>query len=411
MYFHGNFMKRTSILSFGVVLFVYCLSFQIQAQSNLKKGNWSAMLQLNDSIQMPLYITVNSTNLVIHNAEEHIPLIEKKTLDSDSIEFHFPNFDSYLRVKKNSKTNLTGYWHNRLKGLHYKIPFSASYQKNSKTQSYEGNTVNGKWETRFDTHTENPYPAIGVFQQHGNLVTGTFLTETGDYRYLQGKLKENRLQLSAFDGSHAFFFVATLHEDRLRGTFYSGNHWQTTWEAILNNDATLRNADSITTSTEETQVSFQFPDLNGEMYTFPNQLIKENVVILQLMGSWCPNCLDESLFYKELQAKYGEQGLVVISLCYEIPKTLEQKIASVTRMKERNQLDFVFLIAGDAQKNLASQHFPMLNEIISFPTSLFFSKSGEIKRIHTGFSGPGTGDVFIEYKSKTIELIESLLAE
>jgi hypothetical protein len=80
-------------------------------------------------------------------------------------------------------------------------------------------------------------------------------------------------------------------------------------------------------------------------------------------------------------------------------------------MKERNQLDFVFLIAGDAQKNLASQHFPMLNEIISFPTSLFFSKSGEIKRIHTGFSGPGTGDVFIEYKSKTIELIESLLAE
>jgi hypothetical protein len=36
---------------------------------------------------------------------------------------------------------------------------------------------------------------------------------------------------------------------------------------------------------------------------------------------------------------------------------------------------------------------------------------GEIQEIHTGFSGPGTGEAYSIYKKEMEELIEKLLAE
>ena len=56
-------------------------------------------------------------------------------------------------------------------------------------------------------------------------VTGTFLTETGDYRYLEGVVDGDSLKLSCFDGSHAFLFHAALDQDSFRGRFWSGTHW------------------------------------------------------------------------------------------------------------------------------------------------------------------------------------------
>jgi thiol-disulfide isomerase/thioredoxin len=403
-------MKRKSLL----LLILWCAILVASplhsvAQHKFSSGKWTAQLQLSPTVSMPVFLSLESNDWVIQNGDERIPLI-RQAHSSDSIDFHFPNFDSFIRVKA-TKKSMTGFWYNRLKGMHYKIPFSANLSKKTKPVKPSSNTISGKWEVVFSPGTESAYPAVGVFEQTGSRITGTFLTETGDYRFLEGSWIDNTLQLAAFDGSHAFFFTANYQDNQLTGTFYSGNHWQTSWTAFPNEQASLRDADSITLIQEEKQIAFSFPDLQGNLYTYPNEELKGKVVIMQLMGSWCPNCLDESLFYKSLQEKYGNQGLVVVSLCYEIPKSLEQKIHSVERMKQRNELDFLFLIAGDAQKNLASTHFPMLNEIISFPTSLFINKKGEIVRIHTGFSGPGTGVVFEEYQRKTYELIESLLAQ
>jgi len=51
----------------------------------------------------------------------------------------------------------------------------------------------------------------------------------------------------------------------------------------------------------------------------------------------------------------------------------------------------------------------MLNRIISYPTSIFIDRQGEIRKIFTGFSGPGTGEHFLELSSEMISLIEEML--
>jgi hypothetical protein len=52
----------------------------------------------------------------------------------------------------------------------------------------------------------------------------------------------------------------------------------------------------------------------------------------------------------------------------------------------------------------------MLNKVISFPTSIYIGKDGKVKRIHTGFNGPGTGSYYSDYVKATTALVEYLLA-
>jgi len=127
------------------------------------------------------------------------------------------------------------------------------------------------------------------------------------------------------------------------------------------------------------------------------------------MGSWCPNCLDEVRYYKELYNKYHDQGLEIISICYEMGNDFDDYVTNINRLKNKLGLEFTFLVGGVANKGLASEHFSMLNEVISFPTSIFIGRDAKVKLVHTGFNGPGTGSYYREYIEETNLLIESLL--
>jgi thiol-disulfide isomerase/thioredoxin len=399
----------------GTILIVSSTTSYYSQSIPLKTGAYDALLQLNQTTSLPVHLRVEKqvkkTVLVIHNAEEAITL-EAKEKKGDTLVFPFPNFDSELRVIAQNKNHLEGVWINHNKSGKYLIPFVANYHTNSaiQTEKPTGN-LTGRWETYFSPTTDKE-AAIGVFQQKDQKITGTILTETGDYRYLEGTIIGHSFYLSAFDGTHAFLLNGTIDGTTLTGTFFSGKHYQTPFIATLNPTFELRNADSLTyLKTEESAINFQLKDLAGSNYSFPNEQTKGKVVIIQIMGTWCPNCMDETKYYKELYAKYHAQGLEIISIGYEAAESFEEQAQKIKRLKERQQLDFTFLVGGKANKSLASEQFKMLNEVISFPTTIFIGRDGTVQRIHTGFNGPGTGFYYTEYVEKTNALIEALLAQ
>jgi hypothetical protein len=69
---------------------------------------------------------------------------------------------------------------------------------------------------------------VGEFKQVGQKVTGTFLTTTGDYRFLEGTVSGDQLYLSCFDGGHAFLFTAKIADTNTLtdGKFFAGLSWQ-----------------------------------------------------------------------------------------------------------------------------------------------------------------------------------------
>jgi hypothetical protein len=48
---------------------------------------------------------------------------------------------------------------------------------------------------------------------------------------------------------------------------------------------------------------------------------------------------------------------------------------------------------------------------MGFPTLIIIDKNGKVRNIHTGFSGPGTGIHYAEFKDEFEKLIDNLLLE
>ena len=54
---------------------------------------------------------------------------------------------------------------------------------------------------------------------------------------------------------------------------------------------------------------------------------------------------------------------------------------------------------------------PALSAVLAFPTTIFIDKGGRVRSIHTGFSGPGTGEHYERLQEEMTIMITSLLDE
>lgn len=324
-----------------------------------------------------------------------------------------PVFQSYLLFDQ-----IDGEWkgafHNLDKGPNYTIPFTANKLPYEMALDVVGNSdskrFEGKWEAYFMDENDSS-AAIGMFEQMGNDLVGTFATETGDYRFLQGKVMGDSFSLSTFDGSHLFLFTGKIHGDKMtNGHFYSGSHFHQEWKAKKNNAFELTDPNTMTSLNDGVEeVNFSFPNLNGEMVSLNDEKYKGKVVILQILGSWCPNCMDETRYFKELYEEYNGQGLEIIGLAFERSKEFEKAKVSLEKSISDLKVPYEMLIAGTPRES--KNALPMITPIKSYPTSIFINKRGEVVKIHTGFYGPSTGKYYEDYRAETEQFINRLINE
>lgn len=394
---------------------VYDEKFLLKVEFKNAARKWMGYLNLRKA-KLPLRFEWRTSNgkpeMTIINAAERIVVSDISQM-GDSTIIRLPVFQSEFHVLIENEKML-GYWLNLDKGPDYKIPFSAQpYSIHEEMEMHLSSTapqrMDGKWETTFGEDEK----AIGLFGQHWNKVYGTFATETGDYRYLEGTVSGDSFELSTFDGSHAFLFTGKVKGDVItNGIFYSGNHYEAQWVAKKNADFELTHADSLTSLKEGSEkVSFTFPNLEGQQVSLSDEKYKRKVVMLSIFGSWCPNCMDETAYYSDLYRKYNKDGLEIIGLAFERSTEFEKASMAVKKAKDDLNAPYDFLIAGKASKKAAAEALPMLNHVLSFPTTIFLNKNGDVVKIHTGFYGPGTGKYYEEFTSSTKSLIEKLLNE
>jgi thiol-disulfide isomerase/thioredoxin len=237
------------------------------------------------------------------------------------------------------------------------------------------------------------------------------MTPTGDYRFLEGNIVEDQVMLSTFDGNHAFLFHATIKGDSLvNGSFWSGKQWYEHWYGVQNQLAQLPHPDSLTfLKPGYDRITFTFPDLKGNPVSLDDPRYQDKVVILQIFGTWCPNCLDETRFLSEWYRDNQEEDVAIIGLAYEQKADFDYSSSRVQKMVEKLSVPYDFLIAGTADKEEASKTLPMLNHIMSFPTMIIIDRKGEVVRIHTGFNGPGTGIHYEKFVTDFTAMMEEIL--
>lgn len=370
-----------------------------------EKNTYVLHLQINDSLHIPFILTENQGEYSIVNGSENIALYSSVT--SDSIQLEHPVFNSFLVFKK-SGDSLRGYWYNKEKGS-YSMPFTGTTAKHLFTKTNSSSTLASKYAVHF-SEDEDQYPAVGMFESNNGNVSGTFLTETGDYRYLNGVISGDSLKLATFDMAHAFLFTGLIKDQWINGTFYSGKHYQTNWQATANSNAELRDATSIIELVDSVEVDFRVVGLSKEEIDIDHALFKNKAVVIQLFGSWCPNCYDESIFLNSLYSKYKED-VAFMGVAFERSKTFEEALNKINKFRSGLSIQYPLTYGGAASKDTAQKVFPFLQKVESFPTLLFFDRDHNIISVHSGFSGPGTGDEYEKSKKLIQKEIEKITQE
>jgi thiol-disulfide isomerase/thioredoxin len=382
----------------------------------IKTGSWLLEFQINKDKTLPVNLLIKHSKkaytFFFINGEEKIETKEY-SIKGDSLFLKTPLFNTLFKLKIKNKKSISGHWYNYAKGPDYKIPvtLTAKVIDRFKKSTPATFSIDGKWKVLFNYNNSHPWDGLGVFNTSNGVTTGTFMTETGDYRFLQGLISENKLQLSCFDGSHAFLFEAKLKGDSLIGTFYSGNHWSCDWYGTRDENFELKDPNELTHIVDNKKFCFDALDSLGGNFHFPNKDYENKVTIIQIMGSWCPNCMDETAFYKELYTTYNKKGLEIISVGFEAGKDTESRQAQLKRLKKHFKVNYPVYLGGKADKIEANKVFSALNHVMSFPTSIFIDKNGDVRKIHTGFIGKGTGSYYTNYVEQTKILIEELLNE
>lgn len=405
----------------GITIFILLLFFvnTVNAQTAfpLTKGFWRGVLNLNLITELPFNFEIKSTDgkysLEIINASEKIK-VEDVFLIDDSLFIKMPVFDSEFRCK-NYGDSLKGIWINHARKEKNIIPFSAKANESRRflfppTKPLE---LQERYKVTFEPGTTDEYFSVGTFSSISGEATGTFTTETGDYRYLEGYSAYGKFMVSCFDGTHAFLFTATRSNDSLlSGHFYSGAHGHENWVAVRDDKFELHNPDSLTYLKKGfTKVDFNFKNFEGKNVSLKDEKFKNKMIIIQLMGTWCPNCMDETKFLAGFYDTYKSKGLEVVGLAFERTDDFKKAVSNVQRTKTRFNAKYEFLITMKTGSVQASEALPMLNKVMAFPTTIYIDKKGNVRKIYTGFYGPATGEKYTQYVEETTKFVEKLLAE
>ena len=388
--------------------------FSIKAQ----QGWWGAKLHRSDGNNIAFTFEWKNekgkTVWYIRNATERIR-VSNINIEGDSLFVGMPVFESQFRLKKTDK-NLNGVWIKNGSVKMQVIPFSASFGgKRFTPNTFADKNITGRWAATF-ANSKTGELSVAEFKQTGNKLTGTFLNATGDYRYLEGIATKDSLFLSGFDGGHAFLFNAKIENDHTitNGFFYSGGTYKENWNAVKDSEAKVpKESVEMYVKPGEESLHFTFNDLSGKPVSIHDKRFKNKVIVIQLMGSWCPNCMDETAFLSEYYNKNQPRGFEVIALAYEYSTNVDRSIKSLQKFKTRYNVQYTILntgvTVGDSLRT--EKTLPELTPIRFFPSSVIVDKKGKIRKLDTGFNGPGTGDHYLVYKKEFEALIDKLLQE
>lgn len=384
-------------------------------------GKWDAVVlnKAGEEVAFGLEITDDGGKLsgVLVNGDERVPS-SSGSFDGRRLQLVFDYYDGELNAQLRGD-ELTGQFTRQLRknllSRTLRARRSNPVKGDAQSASAEpGGDINGEWVLRVG-EGENERIWRAIFRQKGSEIVGTIIPLSGDWGILTGKIERGRLSLSKFDGINAYLFKAELTpEGRLEGlinserkavAYKSGSDAGAAQTRLPDPNQYMR----MKNPTEPLRFSFQ--DADRKQVSLSDDRFKGKVVIITIGGSWCPNCHEEAVVLNDFYDRYRDQGLEIISLNYEYTGDVERDIEQLKIFIRRHNVEYPVLLAGTTDEGEIERTLPQLVNFGGYPSTIFVGRDGLVKRIHTGFEGPATGERHVRLKRELDELVRELLAE
>ncbi|GIM27649.1 hypothetical protein CPJCM30710_03150 [Clostridium polyendosporum] len=134
-------------------------------------------------------------------------------------------------------------------------------------------------------------------------------------------------------------------------------------QATINNEDTVKNSQSSTTSEKVSALDFRLKDLNGKEVSLND--FKGKKVFLNFWATWCPPCRAEMPDIEKLYQETKDSDLVILAV------NIGEDNNTVKSFIDKNTYNFRVLL--DTDQSVASKY-----DIVSIPTSFFIDKEGYI---------------------------------
>ncbi len=366
-------------------------------------GLWKVTLDIQGNA-LPFLLEVKNKRAVLYNSSEKHEL-EYKVKENEII-VELPFDENYLSFDLGNKS---GFFVKKKKGEEDKIKLFAQKQKTG-TSLFSSTDfhLDGRWKVDFyDNQNNLKKIALGLFEKSKvSSIKGSILTKTGDYRFLEGEGESNRFFLYGFDGQMNFFLNIKVDGDKFEGMIFSGNSWNQKIVGTRDSSFSLENPNTLTKARKNI-VDFNAFDLNGDLFEFKKEIKTGRPLIIQVFGSWCPNCLDETLFLNSYMKENNKFD--VLAVAFERTENLKKASYLIKRFLKKTNTSYKFVIGShDKDSKGVLEVLSFLENHLSYPTMIFLDKNHQIKKIHTGFSGPATGIEFVKFKKDFDQTIQSL---
>ena len=381
-------------------------------------GVWRAWLD-SPGGALPFGLEFDGTDQAwILNGDERLPVGRVEWLpEPRQLTLGFDRYDSRIVAQLQADGALNGRWTKTAPGVDALtvLDFHARRGRGPRFElpaadAAAAASLAGTWAVDFET---DDLPAVGRFRADGERILATFETATGDYRYLAGAASAEALRLSVFDGAHAFLFHARRQPDgTLQGDFWSRDTWYEGWTARPDPQAAVPDAFRQTVVEAGVDLgSLSYPDLEGKPRRLDDPAFAGKARILELFGSWCPNCNDAAAYLTELDERYADRGLSILGLGFELTGDFERDAGQLRTYIDHHGIEFPVLVAGLSEKDAASRAFPLVDRVRAFPTTIFLNGDGTVRAVHSGYSGPATGPAHERLRREFVDLIEEMLGE
>lgn len=414
-----SLFPKNYLLIFSFILMAIATMSCADKVPALKNGSYQFNLLREDGKKIVFNAQVRDSLdkkvLYVINGSERL-LADSITFKNDSVYIELPFFASGFQAKVKDNGDLEGSWIKSYGPRIQTMPFTATYNITERfpAGAKPAQDVSGRWSVNFVGKNNDTTLSVGEFVQDGSKLTGTFLLSSGDYRFLEGIVKGDSLYLSAFDGSHAVLFTAKIDDANhlTGGKLFSGKQGSQTWTAERNANASLPEAAStIKVKPTAGKLNFKFRDMEGKYVSITDDRYKNKVVVIQLLGSWCPNCLDETRFLAANYKNYNDKGVEFLGIAYERTADFAESQKALAPFVKKLEIPYPVLIADVALSDSlrTEKTLPQIETINAFPTTIFVGKNGEISKIHSGFDGPATGVHYDMFRKSFDETINELL--
>jgi thiol-disulfide isomerase/thioredoxin len=374
-------------------------------------ATWRGTLQLPE-ITIPFRMELDLSggkpagSFIVGNEKTPIPEIAR---NQNALTFSFSEYGAEMRGTWDGERLNGEYLRHRADGTK-SFSFSASPEFENVRRSQMAPT--GNYQVVFEGETSEEATTVASIWKEGPVsYYGTFIAPDGDYGLLEGMPTRDGIQLSRFTGWQGIAIELKRDGERWSGKFHAAHADKPrAFTLQTRTDSAVEGRQQVGMKNPNAPFTFACTSLTGEVVRNTDERFKGKALAVDIMGTWCHNCMDESPVLEKLYQQYSKVGFEVVGLSFEIKDDAELGKKNLMLFRDRYKLTYPVLYCGSVDDaNIEQQLKSQLDNFFAYPTTLFINRKGEVQTIHSGFQGPGTGDRYPLQVEKLHDLAQKAL--